>query len=224
MPDILVTIPAYNEGKTIGNVVRNIRRVLDGQDYQINVVSDGSDDDTEQEAVKAGAVVYKKRHSGLADTFRYEMELARRCQPDIIIHTDADGQYVARDMLKLLRAVRNGSDLVLGSRLRGRIQNMPKSKRSTNVLATVIMRYWLRADITDATTGFRAFNIDIACLPIRSDYTYTVEQIIRAKRAGYKIKSVPINFLVRDDGESRLMSNPIHYIWRTLLNTKRMLQ
>ncbi len=222
MPDILVTIPAYNEQDTIGQVIRSIEQVLNKRDYEIVVVSDGSTDYTEAEAKMAGAVVFRKEYSGLADTFRYEMATAVKFNPKVIVHTDADGQYAADDILQLLRAVRNGADLALGSRLRGRIEYMPRSKRSSNILGTALIRTWLRADITDATTGFRAFTLDVARLPLKSDYTYTLEQIIRAKRAGFKIKSVPVQFLARKD-ESRLMRSPAHYIWNTIKNTRRML-
>lgn len=221
MPDILVTMPAYNEEKTIATVIEGILKIV--PTAKVLVVSDGSTDNTTKEAKKTGATVIEKAHSGLADTFRMEMRIAYFMKPDVIVHTDADGQYIASDMLKLIDEVLKGTDLVLGSRLKGHIAYMPKSKRSTNVLGTFLIKQWLRADITDATTGFRAFNVKVAKLPINSEYTYTVEQLIKAKKAGLRIKSVPISFVKREDGESRLMSSPANYILQTIKNTRRML-
>jgi len=222
LPEVLVTIPAYNEQQSIGRVVREIKKVLTGIDHKVMVVSDGSTDNTELEAEMAGAKVFAKEHSGLADTFRREMTEACNLQPKIIVHTDADGQYDPEDIPRLIREVRYGNDLVLGSRLKGTIEKMPRTKQSINIIATFILRTWLRADITDATTGMRAFTPRVARLIMQSDYTYTIEQLIRAKRAGLKIISVPIKFRPRSDGNSRLMRNPLHYLWNTALNLRKM--
>lgn len=222
MPGIVVTMPAYNEEKTVGRVIAGIQLVLCEIKHKVQVVSDGSTDATVIVASMNGAEVIDKDHGGLADTFRVEMEYALKSKPDIIVHTDADGQYMADDMIPLIRAVIMGADLVLGSRLAGTIEEMPRSKESCNKLLTQAMRLWLDADITDATTGFRAFKPHVAALPIKSNYTYTLEQIYRAKKAGYKIKSVPIHFLGRSDGDSRLMKSPWHYFWETLKNVRSM--
>lgn len=223
MPDIVVTIPAYNEEETIGKVVREIRRALHDESHIIVVVSDGSTDDTVFRAERAGARVFEKAHSGLADTFRREMELACSFKPKIIVHTDADGQYLAEDIMPLVQAVRQGNDLVLGSRLRGRIEGMPLNKRAGNILLTSLVRIWLWADITDVTTGLRAFTPTVARLPINSDFTFTLEQLVRASRARFKIKSIPVSFTARKDGQSRLMRSPVHYAWQTLKNMRKVL-
>lgn len=221
MPDILVTIPAYNEEETIGKVVRDIKLALRNENHMVIVVSDGSTDNTVFNAEKAGARVFHKPHSGLADTFRQEMRIACDFQPNIIVHTDADDQYCAEDIRPLLRAIRQGNDLVLGSRLRGHIEGMSPFRRIGNVVLSIVIRVWLWANVTDATTGLRAFTLEVAQLPINSDYTYTLEQIVKASNAKLKIKSIPVTFRKRN-GRSRLMRSPAHYIWQTFMNSRKI--
>jgi len=212
---IVVTIPAHNEERTIGTVVSRVRKALCNESYIILVVSDGSSDNTEIVAMEAGAMPVYKLNGGLASAFRYEMKLASEHKPEMIVHIDADGQYLASEIPKLVREVRNGYDLVLGSRLTGYIEHMAFTKRLFNKLAARIFSVLLKQRIDDVTTGFRAFTPEIAKLPIKSNFTYTQEQIVRTSKLGYKIKNVPVSFLARE-GESRLMRHSADYITRSL--------
>ena len=223
MLDVIVCIPAYNEAESIGRVIVDIKSALRGANYRILVVSDGSTDGTIRNAREAGAIAIYKPHSGLAGTFRREMEIAIALKPKVIVHTDADGQYEARDIPKLIAEINNGTDLVLGSRLKGYIEYMPKTKRMLNEAATLVIRACVNRHVTDITTGFRAFNVKVASLPIQSLHTYTAEQVIRASKSHYKIKSVPVNFYTRKDGDSRLMKTSLHYLLETVKNVRRML-
>ncbi|MDD5086384.1 MAG: glycosyltransferase family 2 protein [Candidatus Nanoarchaeia archaeon] len=94
---VVITIPAYNEEKTITPVIKDIKEVMGKTDYnyQILVVDDGSTDKTVEISKKAGAdVVYShKKNCGLAIAFKTEMKKCVDMQADIIVHTDADGQY-----------------------------------------------------------------------------------------------------------------------------------
>ena len=222
MAEVLVTIPAYNEQESIATVIRKIQAALKGRDYEIVVMSDGSTDKTVEIAEKAGAIAIRKKHGGLADTFRYEMIYAIYRQPKYIVHIDADGQYSAWDIPKLLDAV-DKVDLVLGSRVMGYIEYMPFSKRLFNFLGAMFFSIIIGQKIWDVTTGLRAFNLKVAALTLKSDHTYTVEQLIKAKRAGFTITSVPASFYQRQ-GNSRLIPNSFNYLWRTVRNLPRMLR
>ena len=224
MADILVTLPAYNEEKVIGSVIEEIKQALRGQDYFVLVVSDGSTDGTKKEAEKAGAIVFTKEHGGLADTFKYEMRIACRMKPGVIVHIDADGQFAPCDIMRLVKRVWGGNDLVLGNRLNGDIKYMAWDRIVLNKLCALGLRIWSGQDIRDVATGFRAFTVDVAALQIKGAYSFTVEQLIRASRAGYKIKSVPVEFRNRKDGQSKQASSTARYLWKTLLNIRRMVQ
>jgi glycosyltransferase involved in cell wall biosynthesis len=221
---ILITIPAYNEEKTIGQVVSDVHSVMKGQDYKVLVVNDGSTDKTAEIAKQKGAIVVSHPHNlGLAQAFRTEMKEAIKMNADIIIHTDADGQYVASDIPKLIEGLKD-ADLVLGSRFLGTIESMPLLKRMGNIAFSKVISHITRKKITDGQTGFRAFRRELAeKLQIRSTHTYTQEQIIDAIEEGWRVKEVPVYFKKRE-GHSRLIKSPLQYAtkaWITILRTYR---
>src|SRR3989344_4300936 len=132
---VLISIPAYNEEKTIGHVIKEIKKAMDATEYQykIMVVNDGSKDNTSAIAREAGALVFDHpRNYGLADTFRTEIQRALLLNFDVFVHTDADGQYPAIYIPKLIKEIENGYDLVLGNRFLGGIEEMPLMKRLGN--------------------------------------------------------------------------------------------
>lgn len=223
MIDILVTMPAFNEQESVGQVVREIDAVLQGERHSIIVIDDGSTDNTGIEANAAGAIVCYKHHGGVADAFRYEMKVAAAIWPNVIVHTDADGQFDAMDIPRMVEAVRQGSDLVLGSRLSGDA-DMTIEKRVLNTLGAWGMRQWLREGIADATTGLRAFRPEVALLPIKNDHSYTLEQLIRAKQMGFHITSIGARCYKRRHGTSKVVQGSHKYIWRTISNWRRMIQ
>ena len=224
---IVVTVPAYNEEKTMGQVIGDIKRVMQElrKPYSILVVDDGSRDKTADIARGAGAkVVRHPLNYGLAEAFRTELKECVKLKADIIVHTDADGQYRAEEIPLLVKAVEEGNDLVLGSRFLGRIESMPFTKRMGNRLFSRAISNIVGMRITDAQTGFRAFTGEIAReIPVRSSHTYTQEQIIRAVKEKYKVKEVPVTFLKRE-GKSRLIRNPFEYAIKAWINIFRVLR
>jgi len=226
---VVVTIPAYNEEKTIGPVIKDIKTVMDKHkyNYELIVVNDGSSDNTVEIAKKEGAVVYSHpRNLGLAETFRTEMEKCLQHKADIIVHTDADGQYVASEIPNLIRLVKEGKDLVLGSRFKGKIESMPLLKRFGNKAFSKVISHITSMRVSDGQTGFRAFTKEVAeKIKIRSFHTYTQEQIIRAVRGKFKVVEVPAYFAKRGGNtKSRLMRNPFDYAikaWINILRTYR---
>ena len=223
---IIITIPAYNEEKTIGEVISKIREVMDQTkycySYLILVVNDGSEDKTVEEAAKAGAYVFShQENKGLAETFRTEMKLCCELGAEIIVHTDADGQYKAEEIPLLIEQIKNGYDLVLGSRFKGTIESMSTIKRFGNKAFSMALSILTRRKIVDSQTGFRAFTKKVAQeIPITSTHTYTQEQLIRATRKNFSLIEIPITFRKRNDGNSRLMRSPIDYAikaWRNII-------
>ncbi|MBS3155725.1 glycosyltransferase family 2 protein [Candidatus Woesearchaeota archaeon] len=224
MEKIVVTIPAYNEEKSIGYVVRDIKEVLSGKKYSytILVVDDGSKDKTKEIAEKNGAIVVShNRNLGLAQAFRTEMKECLKLNADIIVHTDADGQYLAEDIPRLIEQVKGGYDLVLGNRFIGGIESMPVLKQLGNLAFSNTISKIVRYRVGDCQTGFRAFTSEVAKIEIGSDHTYTQEQIIRAVNLGFKIKEIPTYFRKRN-GESRLMKNPFEYAFKAWINILRI--
>lgn len=226
MTKIIVTIPAFNEAKSIGRVIQDIQRVMRKTKYsfQVLVVDDASTDKTSEIARRLGAVVYRHNYrQGLASVFRSEMKKCLVMGADIIVHIDADGQYRAADIPRLIKEVESGNDLVLGNRFAGGIEEMPWLKRLGNIAFSKVISNILNYKVGDCQTGFRAFTRELAEeMPIISTYTYTQEQIMRAVKENYRVKEVPTPFGKRLAGESRLMSNPLSYAMKAWINIIRL--
>lgn len=225
--EVIITIPAYNEEKTIGDVIRDIKKVMNSTKYKykILVVDDGSKDKTAEIAKSEKVVVVSHpKNYGLAESFRTEMEECLKLNADIIVHTDADGQYLAQDIPKLVKEVENGYDLVLGSRFKGKIEDMPLIKRLGNKTFSRIISKITQIRISDSQTGLRAFTKEVARkINLTSNYTYTQEQIIKAVRNKFKIKEIPIYFAKRRDGtKSRLIKNPLEFAIKAWINLLRL--
>ena len=124
-PNIVITIPAYNEEGTIVKVLEDIKNVMRNisysSNYKILVVNDGSKDRTKELAEKHGAIVVSHpKNYGLAETFRTEMKKCLELKAEIIVHFDADGQYLAKDIPRMIKKIEEGYELVLGSRFKGK--------------------------------------------------------------------------------------------------------
>ncbi len=224
---VVITIPAFNEERTIGSVLEDIKRVMDltKRKYQVLVVDDGSKDRTAAVAKRHGAKVYSHPHNmGLAETFRTEMEQCLSAGADIIVHTDADGQYPAKYIPKLLDKLEEGYDIVLGSRFKGKIESMPLMKKLGNMAFSKVISGIVNMRITDGQTGFRAFTRAVAeKVKITSTHTYTQEQIIRVVREKFRLVEIPIFFAKRGGKtRSRLMSNPLDYAFKAWINIIRV--
>ncbi len=222
---VVITIPAYNEEKNIGKVLNDIKEEMEKSkiSYKILVIDDGSKDRTAEIAKNHGAIV--KRHPanyGLAEAFRTEMKECLKLSPDIIVHTDADGQYLAKDIPRLIKKLEQGYDLVLGSRFKGKIESMPWIKKWGNRQFSKVITKITKQKITDGQTGFRAFTREIAKLPLVSSHTYTQEQIIRASKEKYRIAEIPVYFAKRGKKtKSRLIKNPFEYALKAWINILR---
>jgi glycosyltransferase involved in cell wall biosynthesis len=212
---LVVMIPAHNEEKTIGEVIKDIPREIKGiERVEVLVVEDGSTDRTFMVAEDAGAdvIINSKEKIGLAKTFKKGLDAALEMDADIIVNIDADNQYDPKEIPKLIKPIVEGdAEIVLGSRFSGTIEHMPAQKRIGNRIATFITRRLSGLPISDAQTGFRSLSRDAALrLNILSKFTYTQETIIQASFKGMKVIEVPVKFR-RRDGRSRLISNIFSY-------------
>jgi len=225
-PKVIISIPAYNEEKTLPSVIAEIKNIMKktNYNYKIHVLNDGSSDKTALVAKKAGAAVTSNKiNLGLAETFRREMKYFLNQKADIFVHIDADGQYPAAYIPRMIKGVQEGSDMVVGSRFGFKGQGKyagPVSKRLGNIIFAKALEGLTRQKIPDTTTGYRAFTREVAMLPVINDFTYTQEQLIRAGRAGMKITSVPI--YTNKTRKSRLFKGTFDYAVRAWINIFRI--
>lgn len=215
---LVVTIPAYNEEKTIANVIAEIPREIEGiESVEVLVIDDGSTDETVKQAREAGAdrVLSHKGNEGLGIAFRDGLEAALEMGADVIVNLDGDGQYNAREIPRLIKPLlENKADIVLGWRDIDSLDFMPKGKKIGNKIATWLTRRVSGLPIKDAQSGFRAFSQEGALrMNLSGRYTYVQETIIEAKYKGLKIEQIPIEFRPRQ-GESRLIPSLSTYARR----------
>ncbi|MDY6768685.1 MAG: glycosyltransferase family 2 protein, partial [Candidatus Nanohaloarchaea archaeon] len=214
---VCVTIPAYNEEETVGEVVTDCARVLEeeGHDHEIIVMDDGSTDGTVAAAEDAGATVYSHHtNRGLGRTFASAMRHVLDHDPDVIVNIDADGQYEPSEMPELIGPVAAGeADLVLGTRSVFSLDHMPMPKKVGNKIGSLVTSLLSEQYIRDAQSGYRAFTPELAARwTLFGTYTYVQETLIQAAHQGYRIEQVPISFYRRESGDSRLISSLTSYI------------
>ena len=194
---LIVQIPAFNEEATIAATIRDIPKKIDGiTSVETLVVDDGSSDKTADAARKAGAnhVVQLKTHRGLSAAFVAGIDAALRLGADIIVNTDADNQYVAADIAKLVAPIVNGTaEVVVGDREVSKSPHMSGFKRWLQRLGSRTVSLASGIEVNDVTSGFRAFSRDAAMqINVFNPFTYTLETIIQSGNHNLGVQSVAI--------------------------------
>ncbi|MFQ5879380.1 MAG: glycosyltransferase [Dehalococcoidia bacterium] len=219
MKTLIVTIPAYNEEATIGEVIREVPRDIPGVDRVLVLVfDDGSTDRTGEVARSAGAdfVLAHKRNKGLAVTFRDSLDAALQLGADIIVNTDADNHYDQARIPELVTPIiSGGADIVVGSRALNDLRQMGFARKWGNRIASSLFCFLYRLPrSTDVSSGFRAYSREAAMrLTVTFNYTYAHETLIVAK--DHNLAIVNEVFPARDvTRPSRLMSSLGSHIFR----------
>lgn len=210
---LIINIPAYNEEQAIAKTIKNIPRHYKGiSDVKIQVVNDGSSDNTVAEAQKGGAdiIVSHKTNRRLGATFNTAVESALVNGADIMVNIDADGQFDSGEIQKMLDPILNGkADMVIGDRFnKGSADGIPPIKRKLNRLGAHLVGRFLRVDIHDLTCGFRAHDREVLLrLNAVSGFTYTQETIIDAIGKNLKLVWVPVSVEYFKGRQSRIVSS-----------------
>ncbi len=213
---VFITIPAYNEEKTIGKVIKSIPRKIKGvEEVKVLVWDDGSTDNTFKVAKQSGAdyVFRNKKNLGLAKTFHKAVKKAVDLGADIIVNVDADDQYDQKEIPKLIEPIlQDKADLVNGDRQVKKLSHMPFVKKWGNVLGTTFINWLTGLRLKDASSGFRAYTKEvIESFKRISSHTYTHETLIQAAFNDFVIEEVPVKFKKRKFGSSRLITSvPVH--------------
>jgi glycosyltransferase involved in cell wall biosynthesis len=189
------------------------------------VVDDGSQDRT-VEVARAHAVdhiVRLPRHQGLSRAFVAGLDAALQAGADIIVNTDADNQYSAADIPKLIQPILDGeAQIVVGARPIEEMRHFSFTKKLLQRLGSWVTRAVSGTDVRDAPSGFRALGREAAMkLHVFNEYTYTIETVIQAGQHGMAITSVPIATNA-DLRPSRLVRSLIGYLNRQVLTIVRI--
>ena len=223
---LIIQIPCYNEEETLGITLDALPRTIEGIDcIEYLVIDDGSTDKTVAVAQEHGAhhIIRNRRNRGLAKTFMSGLEACIARDADIIVNTDADNQYNADDIVKLVYPILRGrAEIVIGARPIDRIEHWSLLKKLLQKVGSAVVRMASGTKIADAPSGFRAMSREAALrLNVFDNYTYTLETIIQAGRKNIPIISVPIR-TNKDLRPSRLIHSIPEYIRRSLFTTTRI--
>lgn len=222
---LIIQIPCYNESETLEIALNDLPKHIDGIDtIEYLIINDGSKDNTMEVARNWGVhyIVDLKRNKGLAKGFMAGLDACLRNGADIIVNTDADNQYNADDIEKLVRPILQGkTDIVIGERPIDETEHFSPLKKKLQHFGSYVVRKASKSDIPDAPSGFRAYSREAAMrLNVVNEYTYTLETIVQAGRSKIAMESVPI----RTNGElrpSRLFNSMFGYVKKSMLTILR---
>lgn len=222
---LVIQLPCFNEAATLPETLADLPRALPGFDsIEVVVVDDGSRDDTAAVARASGAdhVVQFERNRGLAAAFMAGLEESLRRGADVIVNTDADNQYHADDIVRLLEPLlAHRAEIAVGDRRVGALEHFSWLKRRLQVLGSWVIGKAAELETPDATSGFRALTREAALKTlVLSDYSYTLESLIHAGARKAAVEFVPIrtNSQTRP---SRLMTSTWQYLRKSGLTIVR---
>ncbi|MDR6972475.1 polyprenol monophosphomannose synthase [Leifsonia shinshuensis] len=215
----LVIIPTYNESENIGSIVGRVRASV--PEAEVLVVDDGSPDGTGELADALAAtdanvhVMHRSGKEGLGAAYRAGMTWGLDAGFGAIVEMDADGSHQPEQLPSLLAALRGvdrpGADVVLGSRWveGGGVVNWPARRRAISRGGSAYSRIALGLPVKDVTGGYRAFTAE-ALRALQYDrtesqgYCFQIDMTRRAYDAGLSIVEVPITFVERERGASKM--------------------
>ncbi len=213
---ITVGLPAYNEEKNIAKIIVQLKKVAD----QIIVCDDGSTDSTSIIAESLGAIVIKHpKNLGYGSAIRSIFLKAREINSEILVTIDSDGQHKIEDIEKVAKPVVDGqADISIGSRFLDKHDNAPKYRKLGINIITKVTNSSLSEKITDAQSGFRAYNNKVlqALTPSDSGMGISTEILIKSSNLGFKIAEVPTEIQYEGDTSSQ---NPVSHGTGVLLST-----
>jgi glycosyltransferase involved in cell wall biosynthesis len=223
---LIIQIPCLNEEATLPETLRDLPREVAGFDVvEWLVVDDGSTDRTIEVARENGVdhVVRLTNNKGLASGFQAGLDASLKLGADVVVNTDADNQYSAADIPKLVAPIVAGTaDMVVGDRETDAIDHFSATKKRLQRLGSWVVRQASDTDVPDTTSGFRAYNREAAIqMAVVSKYTYTLETIIQAGKLLVALDHVPIATNPKTR-ESRLFPSVGSYVRRNAVAIARI--
>ena len=208
----VVCLPTYNERENLERMVA----ALAGKSVSVLVIDDNSPDGTGELADRLAAehehvsVLHRERKEGLGPAYLAGFERALADGAELVLEVDADFSHDPADVPRLIEAARD-ADLVLGSRYvdGGSVRNWGAVRRFVSAGGSLYARVLLGVPVHDLTGGFKCFRrevletIDLQAIDSRG-YAFQIETTYRALRAGFRVVEVPITFVDREHGGSKM--------------------
>jgi dolichol-phosphate mannosyltransferase len=225
---VLVIVPTYNESENLELIASRLHAAV--PTAHLLVVDDNSPDGTGKLADELAAVhdwahvLHRTGKQGLGAAYVAGFGWAREHGYDVVVEMDADGSHAPEQLPRLLAALEN-ADLVLGSRWveGGEVINWPKSRELLSRGGNLWTRLALGLPLKDATGGYRAYRRPLLDTVLAHDvasqgYCFQVDLAWQIWRAGHRVVEVPISFVERERGESKMSrAIVVEALWRVTL-------
>lgn len=222
----LVIIPTYDEAENIAWILERVRTATPQVD--VLVVDDASPDGTGRIADEIAAddeqvhVLHRTTKNGLGGAYLHGFSWGLERGYELLVEMDADGSHLPEQLHRLLDAAEGGADLTIGSRWvpGGEVENWPWYRRLISRGGTQYARFMLALPVHDATAGYRAYRataLDELHLDLVASqgYCFQIDMTRRARAAGQTIVEVPITFVERVNGESKMSASIVREaLWR----------
>lgn len=223
---LIIQIPCYNEERTLPITLKELPRQVEGFDtVEWLLIDDGSKDRSIEVAKAHGVdhIVKLNQNKGLAEVFLRGLDACVKLGADVIVNTDADNQYQAADIPKLVQPILDGTaEIVIGARPIANIEHFSPIKKLLQKLGSWVVRRLSYTHVPDAPSGFRAISAEAAMkLNVFNSYTYTLETIIQAGNKNIVTTSVPIR-VNRDLRPSKLVRSISSYIMNSIVTIFRI--
>ncbi|ADG88519.1 dolichol-phosphate mannosyltransferase [Thermobispora bispora] len=223
---VLVIVPTYNERDNLPMIARRLRAAV--PEAHLLVADDNSPDGTGEIADELAAqddhihVLHRPGKQGLGAAYIAGFRWGLAEGFDVLVEMDADGSHRPEELPKLLDAVANGADLAIGSRWvpGGKVVNWPLSRELLSRGANTYVRFMLGLPVRDSTAGFRAYRAatleKIGLDDVQSQgYCFQVDLTLRTVRSGLRVTEVPITFVDRTIGSSKMSRDIVmEALWR----------
>jgi dolichol-phosphate mannosyltransferase len=225
-----VLVPTYNESSNLEPMLRALSDVVRDGD-RVLVIDDSSPDGTGEVADRLAAelgfvdVLHRPQKEGLGPAYIAGFRQALAAGAELILEMDCDFSHDPADVPRLIAAAEGGADLVLGSRYvpGGRVGNWGALRRAISRGASMYTALFLWMGVKDPTGGFKCFRrqvletIDLDAVTAKG-YAFQIEVTYRAKRAGFRVVEVPITFVDRTAGHSKMSKTIVlEAVWRVPL-------
>lgn len=227
-PQALVVLPTYNEVENLERIAGSVRE----RGHAVLVVDDGSEDGTGELADRMASsdpgisVIHRPGKLGLGSAYVQGFQKGLALGHDLLVEMDADGSHRIEHLDAIITAARGCGGIGLGSRYvaGGSVSGFGAHRRFLSWAANVYCRSLLGLAVNDCTSGYRCYTRQVLEAinlerVISDGYSFQIEMVYRATRKGFHVVEVPIHFVDRVAGTSKVSGGEI---WDDLLNVVRM--
>jgi dolichol-phosphate mannosyltransferase len=225
-----ICLPTYNERANLEPMIEALRGVVRDGD-RVLIVDDSSPDGTGEIADRLASelafvdVLHRPQKLGLGPAYLAGFRRVLAEGAELVLEMDCDFSHDPRDVPRLISAAEEGADVVLGSRYvrGGRVGNWGVVRRAISRGASLYTALFLQLGVHDPTGGFKCFrravleSLDLDAITAKG-YAFQIETTYRAKRAGFRVVEIPITFVDRTAGHSKMSRTIVlEAVWRVPL-------